>query len=262
MPITEFQRYVLGLLKAHRSPNSYIAGGVAINRAPTSQRLSNDIDFFHDIDEAVVQSATSDMEVLRGARCTVEILINQPSFWRAVVSRGEQALKLEWVRDTAFRFYPVVEDADLGYRLHDVDLAVNKCLALANRNAVRDILDMLQFEEQEISLSSAAWAACGKDPGFTPEMLVACMRKNSIIRPEQLAAESLVSAISPTELKSKWLASLERAEKFLSRLPTADLGCVYLDTKGRLLNPEDPATLKGAVRHFGTVGGAWPRLGS
>jgi hypothetical protein len=56
MPISEFQRTVMLLLKPNRNPDSFVAGGVAIHRAEDSKRYSNDIDFFHDVDEAVALS--------------------------------------------------------------------------------------------------------------------------------------------------------------------------------------------------------------
>jgi hypothetical protein len=46
VPITKFQSSVLRLLAAHRSPDSYVAGGVAINR--DGPRISANIDIFHD----------------------------------------------------------------------------------------------------------------------------------------------------------------------------------------------------------------------
>ena len=54
VPITKFQSDVLRSLAAHRSPDSYIAGGVAINRE--GPRYSADIDIFHD-SEARLESA-------------------------------------------------------------------------------------------------------------------------------------------------------------------------------------------------------------
>jgi predicted nucleotidyltransferase component of viral defense system len=260
MPITDFQLYVLRLLRKHRNPNSYIAGGIAINRAGDSARLSNDIDFFQDTDEAVSASALSDIETLRKDGCSIQVLLDQPSYWRIVVSRGEQSLKLEWVRDTAFRFYPVIEDEVLGYRLHDVDLAVNKCLALANRSEVRDILDLIQYHESGILVSTACWAACGKDPGFTPEMIIDSMRRNSIIRSEQLAAESVVKKISAPELKVKWLAILSSAEEQLERLPPKDLGCLYINQDGSPADLSNTHNLQKYHRHLGSVGGSWPRI--
>jgi len=235
MPLTEFQQEVLLLLKAHRNPNSYVAGGIAIHDKPNSSRSSNDIDFFHDTEEAVISSFDADVETMRSQKFEIEILLKQPSFIRAVVSKDQETLKLEWVRDTAFRFFPVIEDPQLGYRLHDVDLAVNKCLALANRNEVRDIIDLIQLHSSVISVAQASFAACGKDPGFNPELILDCMKRNSIIDPHKLAAESLVKEISPTELKREWLKILENTQKSLARLPAADLGCIYLQNSGEVL---------------------------
>lgn len=260
MPVTPFQHEVLHLLRAHRNPNSYVAGGIAIHRSKLSLRRSNDIDFFHDTDAAVVASALADIDVLRKNGYHAEILLDQPSFVRAVTTKGTSSLKLEWVRDTAFRFYPVIEDPDLGYRLHDVDLAVNKCLALANRTEVRDIIDLIQMHESVMSLASICWAACGKDPGFTPALLIDCMQRHSIIRPEQLQSESLTRPLSPVELKTQWLKILTPVGDLLYALPAADLGCVYINRDGSLLRDLTPASISGTLRHFGSLGGSWPRI--
>ena len=259
MPITEFQHEVLALLKQHRNPNSYVAGGIAINRTPGSIRHSKDIDFFHDADEAVSQNAIADLELLKKERFRINLLINQPSFYRATISRGKDSVTLEWVRDSAFRFFPVLEDELLGYRLHDIDLATNKCLALVNRNEVRDIIDLIGLQST-ISIAGACWAACGKDPGFTPDLMIDFMRRNSIIRPEHLLGEVLTQEISPRELKTQWLKLLEEAELDMQGLRAADLGCLYLDKTGAVIKNPKADKVKDAERHFGSVGGSWPRL--
>ena len=46
MPLTNLQIFVLRTLAAQRSPDSYIAGGVALNRE--GPRFSDDIDIFQD----------------------------------------------------------------------------------------------------------------------------------------------------------------------------------------------------------------------
>jgi hypothetical protein len=260
MPITEFQKQLLHLIKSNRNPDSYVAGGTAIHRAKNSARYSNDIDFFHETEEAIARSVKADLEVLQNNGCKILPLIQQPGFVRVVVERGNDSLKLEWVRDTAYRFFPVVEDDELGYRLHDVDLAVNKSLALANRNEVRDIVDLIQIDRTVLCLAAICWAACGKDPGFTPDLLLDCMRKNSIIRPEQLAAEALHEAMSPTELKKQWLALLEKASSELPDYPADELGCIYIDDLGDVVvSPRHPLP-KNIRPHYGTVGGSIPQL--
>lgn len=52
----------------------------------------------------------------------------------ALVSRRGQDLIVEWTRDSAFRFFPLVEENDLGLTLHPFDLATNKVLG-ARRSA-------------------------------------------------------------------------------------------------------------------------------
>lgn len=260
MPITKFQRELLLLIRAHRNPNSFIAGGVAIHRSDTSSRYSNDVDFFHDSELAVLESARSDREVLTKAGYAIKVLIEQPSFIRVVVSKGTESLKLEWARDTAFRFFPAIEDAELGYRLHDIDLAVNKCLTLANRNEVRDIIDLIQLHKDTISVTGACWAACGKDPGFTPALLLDCMRRHSIIRNEQLEAESLTKKVIATELKKDWLTILDNTAQEIESLPAADLGCLFLDRQGLPIRSVDLAALNNSKKHYGTIGGSWPRF--
>jgi hypothetical protein len=51
----------------------------------------------------------------------------------ATVSRGGEAMRLEWVTDAAFRFFPTQPDELFGYVLHPIDLATNKASAAADR---------------------------------------------------------------------------------------------------------------------------------
>ena len=93
-------------------------------------RYSADVDLFHDLEDSVARSAEADAATLRAAGYE---LSRTPTFHRAVVGADRRALKIEWAHDSAFRFYPVQADEQLGYRLHDADAAVNKVLALAGR---------------------------------------------------------------------------------------------------------------------------------
>lgn len=71
-------------------------------------------------------------------------------------------------RDSAFRFFPLVEHLDLGLVLHPFDLATNKVLALVGRLEPRDWIDVIECDDRLQPLGYLAWAASGKDPGFTP----------------------------------------------------------------------------------------------
>ena len=51
---------------------------------------------------------------------------------------------MQWVRDSAFRFFPLVTHEQLGLVLHPFDLATNKVLALVGRLEVRDWIDVIE----------------------------------------------------------------------------------------------------------------------
>lgn len=80
---------------------------------------------------------------------------------------------MQWSRDSAFRFFPLVEDSLMGLALHPFDLATNKVLALAGRLEPRDWIDVLHCDEKLQPFGFLVWSACGKDPGFNPRSLLA-----------------------------------------------------------------------------------------
>jgi hypothetical protein len=261
MPLTSFQKEVLYLLAARRSPESHVGGGAALNRSDASPRFSADRDIFHDIAASVLASAEADAAALLAAGFVVEWLLRQPYLQRARVSRAADDLRLDWCYDSAFRFFPVQSDPEFGYCLHPADLATNKALALAGRSEVRDFLDILYLHEHYLSLGAICWAACGKDQGFTPWSLLEHARRNTKYRQADVESEHLAWPVRLTELKEAWLRAADEVEAWFEKLPPADAGCLYLDAAGMPFTP-DPATpgFVGVTRHFGSVRGTWPRL--
>jgi len=96
-----------------------------------SPRYSEDLDFFHDVGDCVARSAEKDAEVLAAADYEVAWLLRTATFYRALVNKEGRRLRLEWAHDSAFRFFPIQEDTQVGFRLHAADAATNKVLALA-----------------------------------------------------------------------------------------------------------------------------------
>jgi hypothetical protein len=172
VPLTKFQRGVLALLAPSRSPDSYLAGGAALHFTPNSVRFSNDLDFFHDSVARVATAYGQDAALLTEAGYAVEVEVSQPGFVRAIVGRGEEATRIDWAHESAWRFMPPVQDPLGGFLLHEVDLAVNKVLALAGRDEPRDFVDVLFIHDRILPLGALCWAAVGKDPGFTPHSLL------------------------------------------------------------------------------------------
>lgn len=101
MPLTKLQSHVLRLLAAERSPDSYIAGGVAINRE--GPRFSGDIDIFQDTEQRLEAAAKADAKTLTDAGLELS--------WKKIGTGKREAefqglgdrMRLEW-HDSAFRF--------------------------------------------------------------------------------------------------------------------------------------------------------------
>jgi len=131
VPISRLQSDILLVIAAKRDPESFIAGGVPINRS--GPRYSSDVDIFHDREERVADAALADAAILKDAGFDVAWLRQQPATYSASIRRGSEETKLEWVADSDYRFFPVVKDEQFGYVLHIVDLAINKTMAAASR---------------------------------------------------------------------------------------------------------------------------------
>ncbi|MCC6932702.1 MAG: hypothetical protein IT292_05555 [Deltaproteobacteria bacterium] len=260
MPYTKFQEKVLQLLAKNRNPESYLAGGTAINREGDSLRYSRDLDIFHDALEQVAICSKADIETLQNAGYNVEVLIRQPGFVQAIARFGKDELKLDWAVDSAFRFYPVEADKSCGYRLHDADLATNKCLALASRSEVRDVLDLIQINDSYLSLEAVCWAACGKDQGYTPAMILDAIKRNSRFTKDDLDREHLAKEINLIELKQRWTELLKSAEESLQAYPADKLGCLFIDKSGHPHSLKKTTEFSKLKPHFGSARGAWPRL--
>jgi hypothetical protein len=258
MPLTEFQSSLARLLSENRSFDSYLAGGAAILIEPNTVRYSRDLDYFHDTEARVAEAFAADRELLEENGYTLELDLNQPGFVRAVVRQDEAAAKVEWSRDSDWRFLPTVRDERVGFLLHPVDLALNKVLALAGRNEARDVLDTLHLNDVVLGLGPLCWAACGKDPGFTPLSLLELLRRRGQIREEDLARLELTEPVDLQDLKRAWLEALDSVEPFVDSRPTDEIGCLYHSASEQRF--VDPRNVDDAVPHFGRPGGVLPRV--
>lgn len=258
VPLTEYQESLARLLSANRTFDSYLAGGAAILIEPNTTRYSNDLDYFHDSEERVAEAFIADRELLVESGYAVDVELNQPGYVRAIVAKDEQATKVEWARDSAWRFMPTVRDQRVGFLLHPVDLAVNKTLALAGRDEARDLLDTLHFHRTVLPLGALCWAACGKDPGFSPLSLLELLRRRGRVTEEDLERLALAAPVDLHELKAEWLAALDSVEPFALSRPSDEVGCLYYSVS--LSKFVDPREVDDAVPHFGRPGGVLPRV--
>jgi hypothetical protein len=261
VPLTDYQRRVLRILAANRSEESHFAGGIILNSADDAPRYSDDFDIFHDAAEAVAAASSADCASLQAAGYTVVTVAGdweRPSgFRRAAIISSEGRLEIDWAADAAVRFFPVQRDPVMGWRLHLFDMATNKALALSSRSVTRDYVDIVELCRRW-PLHVIVWAACGKDPGFTPSYLLEMMRRFARINPRQL--ETIQSRrLDPVTLKVEWTEQSVNAEIEITRLaetlPDTPIGVAFVNAAG------EPGWLlddRSLFIHRPSVRGCWP----
>lgn len=267
MALTNFQRVILQRLARTRieSGERYVAGAAALNELLAAPRLSRDIDLFHDTESALHASWQADRELLESERFAVRVIHERPSFVEAEVSLGTEAVLLQWVRDSVYRFFPLIQHPELGLTLHPFDLATNKVLALVGRLEVRDWVDTIECNERLQPLGYLAWAACGKDPGFSPLSLVEHGARTA--RYSAAEVQMLAFAGSPPDagdLSRRWHSQLEAARAIVAALPAQEAGKCVIDQAGQLV--QEPASgltgpfVQSLHFHAGSIRGALPQI--
>jgi hypothetical protein len=255
VPLTRFQSQILRLLATHRNPESYVAGSTPLNRE--RPRFSEDIDIFHDREERVAQAAEEDTAVLQAEGLEVVWQRREPAIYTAEIRSGHERTHLEWVADNDFRFFPTVKDELFGYMIHPIDLATNKVMAAAGRQKAADAVDLLTIHEHVLPLGAVIWAAVEKAPGYTPEGLIAEIRRNATrYREEDLRAVPSNEVLDPKVFHSRLRAVLDEAEAFVVRMPTEKIGLLFLK-EGKVVQP-DPDHLDDYATHAGQRRGHWP----
>lgn len=269
MALTDLQRRVCRLLAQNRiaSGESYVAGGVALNELIGASRLSRDVDLFHDTDAALDASWRADRALLEQAGLRLRVLRERVGLVEIEVDDGADRARLEWARDSAFRFFPLQQHDELGLTLHPFDLATNKVLALVGRLEVRDWVDVIASDERVQPLGYLAWAASGKDPGFGPAAIIEAAARGGRYSVDEVAQlDFLGPPPDAAALARAWHRMLGEASQTIAALPPDAVGaCVLDDATGGLarVGPEDlPSALQaGRLRfHRGRIRGAMPRL--
>ncbi|MGA2576436.1 MAG: hypothetical protein ABSH24_10475 [Bryobacteraceae bacterium] len=182
MPLTKLQSHALRLLAAGRSPDSYVAGDVELNR--DGPRFSSDIDIFQDSEERLAAAADADARALTAAGLKLSFRKIQIGRRQAEVNGLGETTQLEWVADSDFRFFPAQRDDLFGYVLDPVDLATNKASA-ADRREPRDIVDLLTIHANILPLGAVICAAVGRFPGQSPEEMLSDITRHSRFTAEE-----------------------------------------------------------------------------
>jgi hypothetical protein len=268
MALTEFQRDLCRLIAANRleQGEAYVAGGAALNLLAGGRRISRDIDLFHDTLEALERTWQADRRLLESQGYECRSIHERPGYVEAVVAKGQDTVLMQWTRDSAFRFFPLVQHGEFGLVLHPFDLATNKVLALAGRLEIRDWIDMITCHERIQPLGYLAWAACGKDPGFSPLTILEQAARSGRYTAAELEGLSFDGSLPNLgELSRTWHLMLEEAREIVTTLPAKQAGTCILGRHGGLYGAglaqlREDLAVDGLIFHPGRVRGAYPQI--
>ena len=228
-------------------------------------RLSSDIDMFNNSYEAMTAAADMDRAALSAAGYSLVVKRNRDFIVEVTVSRGAETTDIQWVQDSAYRFFPLIEDDLLGLTLHPFDLATNKLLALSGRRVPRDWIDTISCSEALQPLGLLAWAANGKDLGLTPLYILDMAARTHYAQSEIDIAVKSESPVDVAALSVKWHEMIESARKMVSVLPPEEVGKAVLNKDGTLFYGSPDQLVRAmesgeVVFHEGRICGAWPQI--
>jgi hypothetical protein len=232
MALTELQKRVMRRLSANRSETSYLAGGVILNL--DWPRRSDDIDIFHDTDEAVSAAALKDIADLESAGFRISVEVRTFGLFEATVFDDGSSTTIQWMSETRLRFFPLVRDEQWGLRLHQSDLAVNKVLAAASRRKARDFADIVAISENMCLLGPLVMAAAGKPPSFSPQKIVEQVRWHAQSIPDEdyAAIKGLPESWTPQFIRAAVTRQADLAEDYVAKAPLEVVGVLAMNAEG------------------------------
>jgi len=121
----------------------------------------------------------------------------------------------------------------------------------------RDYIDILELSKI-YPLAAIIWAACGKDEGFSPLLLLTMMRRFAKTEPGNLD-KIKARQLDPIAMKMEWIEISDRAEAEITRIADTmidlPIGVAFVDAQGEPGWIGDDADLK---IHHGSLRGCWP----
>ena len=112
------------------------------------------------------------------------------------------------------------------------------------------------IHETILPLGALIWAAVEKLPGFTPEGLIAEIRRNAHYPAAEWRAVLTEEPLDPQDILSRLRAALDEAEAFVAQMPTDKMGLLFLKD-GKVVQP-DPDRLEEYTTHAGQRRGHRP----
>jgi predicted nucleotidyltransferase component of viral defense system len=167
--LDKFQQEVLEEF-FRREDRFFLTGGAALAGFHLGHRRTQDLDFFT-TEDRITQGAAALAALARDLGASVEAVQTYSDFRRYLLRRGEEAVMVDLVRDTAPQIFPEKQMIN-GIRVDPPEeILANKLCTLLSRSEIRDLVDVRALERAGFPMERYFETATRKDGGLTPGQL-------------------------------------------------------------------------------------------
>jgi hypothetical protein len=199
--LTPLQREALAAFFS-RERGFYLTGGAALAGFHLGHRTTSDLDLFTRHDDAFERGPHVVADLAAAIGADLEVIQDAPGFRRIVLTRDEEALVIDLIRERSFQRHD--RKAEIDGILVDpaAEILSNKLTALVGRAEERDLVDLMLLERAGHRIEDALEDALRKDGGCTPATLAWLLSEITI--PDDVV---LPAGVAPGALRD-WLAAL------------------------------------------------------
>ncbi|MFN2453623.1 MAG: nucleotidyl transferase AbiEii/AbiGii toxin family protein [Pyrinomonadaceae bacterium] len=153
-----------------RENRFYLTGGAALVGFYMGHRETNDLDLFT-LENEIENGFAILKDVARTLKASVEAIQTAPDFRRVLVTRNDEAIVVDLVREYVFQLEPLKREIN-GIRIDSPEeILANKLCALLSRSEIRDLVDVRELEKAGFKIEDALSVAQQKDSGLTAAQL-------------------------------------------------------------------------------------------
>lgn len=153
-----------------RENRFYLTGGAALVGFYLGHRETNDLDLFT-LENEIENGFAIVKDVARTLKASVEAIQTAPDFRRVLITRGDEAILVDLVREYVFQLEPLKREIN-GIRVDSPEeILANKLCALLSRSEIRDLVDVRELEKAGFKIEAALSVAQRKDSGLTAAQL-------------------------------------------------------------------------------------------
>lgn len=153
-----------------RDRRFFLTGGAALVKFYLGHRETVDLDLFT-LEDVIESGFRNAAETARALGCLVESIQTAPDFRRILVTRGDESVIVDLVREYTFQLDKEKREID-GIRVDSAEeILANKLCALLSRSEIRDLVDVFELEKSGFSVENFISIAQQKDSGLTPSQL-------------------------------------------------------------------------------------------